>query len=469
MTQISSQALGRYIDTLLQNPDIAGTAAGGDFALLFALPLATAMEGEGKKTTPLLDADVLPASPEIIEPETIEIDAISAFFLGGKASPKDDEIVIAPGEDMPELDGLADTDLEAIANPMMPVFPATPVPQTSTEDVISEGEYTPVVTLDPENPEGEPFTNNKNNTAMAKPPLPADDAAAEMEFGELVDVSRQARLPRGTASSDLSARETAPDADDTLNLPAATASELRPRRRSEARQFQLVTSDMKADEGRNMEELVTRTRSLAPGQEGAGEGVRSPRIDRPTVSSSSDTSLAPMTRTPHQPIDRNPAATAGQTNAFASSDAGETMLDFMKRDWQEKLGARLSSSLQRGEQEIDLQLHPKSLGKLRISLAMTEGDVRVKVMAESSLTASLLADAEGRLASSLEQSGLRMSQFTATWSGERQSQDSPAHQRGKSAQKDEKNNPAGAETIHDDTDLVNSARNVHPSGVNVTA
>ncbi len=445
MTQISSQGLGRYIDRILQNPDTTGQAAGGDFALLFALPLG--MAGEGQKTLSL---------------GGVEDGQLSAEDVG-----------VDLNEDLLETALPLDGDQEAIANALVAPLIVPETSQGLSATATADAGGTPIAMLDADLPDGDAFSMGKKDIFMSKTDKPLDGGATDLEFDVEVELSRQTQQLRNASTSEKTneLREGDPE-----GIPSTTASqpfEPRPRRRGETREFQTLTSNASGDAGgddtESNAEMIPRTRSLSAGPDSSAEGVRPERVDRSTQISSHEASLAQTTRAPSTPLDRGAVASEASVNGLMNAEAGETMLDFMKRDWQEKLGARLASSLERGEQEIDLQLHPKSLGKLRISLALAEGDVRVRVIAESSLTASLLSDAEARLAQSLEQSGLRMSQYTATWSGERQSQDQPTPQREKSGSRGEKNRAARAETIHDDADLVNSARNVHPSSVNVTA
>lgn len=466
MTQISSQALGRYIDRILQNPDMTGQAAGGDFALLFALPLA--MAGEGQKTPSLGGVE----DGQLLA-EDVDVDLFADATLAENSRLNLAGLAADLNEDLPETALPSDEDQEVIANALVAPLIVPETSQGLSGTATADAGTTPIVTLDADLPDDGALVLDKKDIFISKPDKPLDRGGTDLEFDVEVELSRQLQPLRNTSNLAKTNQPVELEPEDTPSTTASQPFELRPRRRGETREFQMLTSNASGDDGgdetENSAEMIPRTRSLSAGPDSSAEGVRPERVDRSTQISSHEASLAQTTRAPSTPLDRGAVASEAAANGPVNAEAGETMLDFMKRDWQEKLGARLVSSLERGEQEIDLQLHPKSLGKLRISLALAEGDVRVRVIAESSLTASLLSEAEVRLAHSLEQSGLRMSQYTATWSGERQSQDQPNHQREKSGSRGEKNRAARAETIHDDADLVNSARNVHPSSVNVTA
>jgi Flagellar hook-length control protein len=71
---------------------------------------------------------------------------------------------------------------------------------------------------------------------------------------------------------------------------------------------------------------------------------------------------------------------------------------------------------------MTLQLNPRALGRITVSLSAKDGGVDVKMATQSHATAALLADGEGRLSQALDAQGLRMTGFQASMgSGERQS------------------------------------------------
>ena len=90
----------------------------------------------------------------------------------------------------------------------------------------------------------------------------------------------------------------------------------------------------------------------------------------------------------------------------------------MSREWQEKLIDRVEKSFRSGEAEIDLTLSPKSLGRMRVSLGMSNGQVDVVIRADSAAAANLLGESEARLSQMLEASGLRIGQFATGTGGD---------------------------------------------------
>jgi len=61
---------------------------------------------------------------------------------------------------------------------------------------------------------------------------------------------------------------------------------------------------------------------------------------------------------------------------------------------------------------IELNLEPKSFGKLQINASLDNSGLEIKLTAENSATISILRSTEGLLSSITEQHGLRLSQYS---------------------------------------------------------
>jgi len=83
-------------------------------------------------------------------------------------------------------------------------------------------------------------------------------------------------------------------------------------------------------------------------------------------------------------------------------------LDMAKNNWSEMLLQRVQRGLAGGKDQLEFQLNPRNLGKMRISLVMKNNRANVLIKTETSVAASMLNDAEGRLAQMLEASGIRL-------------------------------------------------------------
>jgi len=84
------------------------------------------------------------------------------------------------------------------------------------------------------------------------------------------------------------------------------------------------------------------------------------------------------------------------------------ILDIAKDNWTEMLLQRVKNGLSGGKDQLDFQLNPRNLGKMRISLVMQNDRTNIQILTETSAAASMLSDSESRLAQMLEASGLRL-------------------------------------------------------------
>ena len=84
------------------------------------------------------------------------------------------------------------------------------------------------------------------------------------------------------------------------------------------------------------------------------------------------------------------------------------ILDTAKDNWTEMLLQRVKNGLSGGKDQLDFQLNPRNLGKMRISLMIQNDRTNIQIQTETSAAASMLSDSEARLAQMLEASGLRL-------------------------------------------------------------
>ncbi|MDB9891094.1 flagellar hook-length control protein FliK [Alphaproteobacteria bacterium] len=112
----------------------------------------------------------------------------------------------------------------------------------------------------------------------------------------------------------------------------------------------------------------------------------------------------------------------GQSNGQAGSAATSGLmqnlnmlqtLDMARSNWNEMLVQRVQKGLAGGRDQLDFQLNPRKLGKMRISLVLQNDRTNIKVQTETSAAAMLLSESEGRLAQMLEASGLRLGNFNS--------------------------------------------------------
>ncbi|MDA9012583.1 flagellar hook-length control protein FliK [Alphaproteobacteria bacterium] len=109
--------------------------------------------------------------------------------------------------------------------------------------------------------------------------------------------------------------------------------------------------------------------------------------------------------------------TGGQSGGQAGAASGGGLLnnlnmlqtlDIAKNNWTEMLLQRVQKGLAGGKDQMDFQLNPRNLGKMKISLVIQNDRTNIQIQTETSAAASMLSESEARLAQMLEASGLRL-------------------------------------------------------------
>jgi len=141
---------------------------------------------------------------------------------------------------------------------------------------------------------------------------------------------------------------------------------------------------------------------------------------------------------------QHPGTGSGQ--AFAgtlNADLAEQwldVLDMQDEKWTDQLVRRIDREMRSGGNGLDLELNPRNLGRLKITLSVVQDQTNVMLRTETGAAAQMISDAESRLAQMLEQAGLKLGQFDAFAGG---------HNRGFGQQKD---GQAQADARNQDTD-----------------
>ncbi len=157
--------------------------------------------------------------------------------------------------------------------------------------------------------------------------------------------------------------------------------------------------------------------------------------------------------------------TAGTQTPLAGGRNTALHLDMLTKDWNEKLAQALEQRISGGGKEIDFMLTPKSLGRLRVSMSMIEGQLSLAIKTDTAMAAAMLGDAESQLVQMLEARDLRVASFAASTSGQ------PGQQNDGASQGDTSSNGEGRRENEDDIDAVEqvSALTADDDGINVTA
>ncbi len=106
-----------------------------------------------------------------------------------------------------------------------------------------------------------------------------------------------------------------------------------------------------------------------------------------------------------------------QQNAFLTTGglvSAKGELDLMQDKWTKNLAEKIEKSLRDGQQEIDLILKPKNLGKLSLRLAINNHSLNIQIQADNQHVVSLLQDSETRLMHMLDGNGFKSTHLALT-------------------------------------------------------
>ena len=68
--------------------------------------------------------------------------------------------------------------------------------------------------------------------------------------------------------------------------------------------------------------------------------------------------------------------------------------------------------IKNGQESLEISLKPKNLGKMKITLSLTNDTAKINIITENSSAALLLSEAESKLSQMLENTGLKLSNFS---------------------------------------------------------
>ena len=157
--------------------------------------------------------------------------------------------------------------------------------------------------------------------------------------------------------------------------------------------------------------------------------------------------------------------TTGAQASFAGGRNAAVHLDMLTKDWNEKMAQALEQRIAGGGKEIDFILTPKSLGRLRVSMSMVEGQLSLAIKTDTAMAAAMLGDAESQLVQMLEARDLRVASFAASTSGQ------PGQQNNGASQGDKAPNREGRNQSEEEIDAIEkvSALTADEDGINLIA
>ena len=88
-------------------------------------------------------------------------------------------------------------------------------------------------------------------------------------------------------------------------------------------------------------------------------------------------------------------------------DAQRRQADFtqLSRQLTDALGKRLSAQIQRGSWHIEMELHPKTLGRVEVQLEMKNGELEARFIAANATTRDLINEGMPRLREAFQEHG----------------------------------------------------------------
>ena len=87
-------------------------------------------------------------------------------------------------------------------------------------------------------------------------------------------------------------------------------------------------------------------------------------------------------------------------------------LNMLDKTWGNNLLNKIEKIMKNGEESLEISLKPKNLGKMKITLSLTNDTARINIITENSSAALLLSEAESKLSQMLENTGLKLSNFS---------------------------------------------------------
>lgn len=119
---------------------------------------------------------------------------------------------------------------------------------------------------------------------------------------------------------------------------------------------------------------------------------------------------------PHAPGSsalRAPLMTSTPAPVAPSALPMTSILKLREADWHKSLVAQIERMTAAGSKHIEISLRPKNLGEIQVSLDLRGDHTHVHIATETAAVARLFGAAEDRLAQMLDQSGYRLSGFSA--------------------------------------------------------
>ena len=110
--------------------------------------------------------------------------------------------------------------------------------------------------------------------------------------------------------------------------------------------------------------------------------------------------------------------TQQNSTSFASAGVNSILeglldtLDLSQKGWTTKLVSRIENALENGGEEIEFNLKPKNLGRLKVSISLKNGTGSVKIITENTFVTNALTQNENHLQKLFNDQGINL-EFSA--------------------------------------------------------
>ena len=296
-------------------------------------------------------------------------------------------------------------------------MPLTPVPQATTDDFKVSAQQIAEALKQQARAGGTPTLNTEAADGLIAPtqqqaqsktvpltPVPqaitADFSASAQQIAEAI--KQQAKLGRTPAIN--------AEIADTVIIKSVIAKTL-------ADNVNYLNSSQQKQPSIKLETIDLTRSALNTGLE--KKSLESVSLASGTAASAALLAVAPA---PTSVAFSEAAFTASQQNSFSSAD--KDLADSlpeqlqqqglrkqeehteMSRRLAEALGQRLTAQIARGAWRVEMDLHPKSLGRIEIQLEMKNGELEANFFATNAATRELLNESMPRLRVALEEHGM---------------------------------------------------------------
>ena len=240
-------------------------------------------------------------------------------------------------------------------------------------------------------------------------PISSEDAEGEAEFKVLTPAARDVRQDKLTVEPDAKHQPTAVSASPAKveaplgpvpTLPQATRPDpVMPV--GKAKLSKTVARDAEISE-KTAKNLVSEIAMQAD----------APRVDtaKKAPERAEPFSVAPAPA-------RSPVMAQPATSALPAALPSAAVLNLRQADWGKQLVSQIERMAASGSHRIELSLRPKNLGEIQVLIDLRGDQTLVHIVTETAAAARLLVGAEDRLAQVLDQSGYRLSGFSAQEQG----------------------------------------------------